>query len=413
MAEESGSMEVEIEEKIIFVPGFKGSKLVDAKTKQILWITGWEVLPFMIPNIALPDELPVPVQGFRCNKAPVVADAAAATPVAAPAPAPEPAPAADAKPKAVFVENLSPSVTSKTLNDFFSLCGPIESISIRPKPNAEDGTLEATVFFETSGAADTAVLLTNAILVDRTISITYFNGQTDDKSAAAKEGGAESAEKDAPSVWASLLAASYKFSDDVRARAVEVDTKYGVSKGFEDTVTKIDQTLGLTDKFNAVSTAVQQKSEELGVNQKMDAISASITQAGQSLEHAANVVLDSAMQNTYVSSAWTTLSGWGSSLISGWTQITQEADQIYPRQGKNPEPAAAAAAPAEGAAAAATADAAAAPSASEGAAAPSAAATDEDTVTVPSAAPQDEPKPAETAPKASADEIKIPSEPAN
>jgi len=302
--------------------------------------------------------------------------------------------ATESKPKAVFIENLSPSITSKTLNDFFSLCGTIESITLRPKPKAEDGTLEAIVFFESSSAADTAVLLTNAILVDRTISITYYKGSTDSEDGKDKEGGKDSSEGSAPSVWASLLAASYKFSDDVQARAAEFDTKYGVTKGFEDTVGKIDQTLGLTEKFNAMTAAVQQKSEELGVKQKMDALNAGLVSAGQSLERGANAVLDSAMQNAYVSSAWTTLSGWGSSLVSGWTQLTQEANQIYPRNQTT------AAAPA------------AVPESTAQPTSDPVVTTDSETVVVPtSEAPQEEPKPAESVHEPSSEEPKEP--PAN
>jgi len=314
--------------------------------------------------------------------------AAGVEPVAVDAPAA--GNAGDNKPKAVLVENLSPSVTTKTLNDFFSLCGTIESISLHPKAGVEDGTLEAVVSFETSGAADTAVLLTNAILVDRTISISYFNGQAEGEGAKpAKEGETEGGKSDQPSVWASILAASYKFSDDVRNRANEVDTKYGVTKGFADSVNKIDQTLGLTEKFNAMSSAVHQKSEELGVNQRMESINAGMTQAGQKIQGAANAVFDSAMQNQYVSSAWNTLAGWGSSLISGWTQITQEADQLYTQQTGRVRnaPAAAdanAAAPADAAAAAEPAAAAAAePAAAAAADAPAEAAAETDTIVVP------------------------------
>jgi len=307
-------------------------------------------------------------------------ESAAVEPAAATAP--------EEKPKAVFVENLSSSVTTKTLNDFFSLCGTIETITLRPKAGATDGTLEAIVYFDSSAAADTAVLLTNAILVDRTITITYFKGESKNEEEKPKEGEGEKE----PSVWASLLAATYKFSDDVRARASEVDNKYGVTKGFEETVDKIDQTLGITEKFNAMHSAVAQKSEELGVNQKMDAFNAGLTQAGQQIARSANAVFDSAMQNAYVSNAWTALSGWGSSLISGWTAISQEADDLYTKQTGNvrgaPKPSAEV--PAE-----------------------AAATTDADTVSVPTSAAQDEAKPAEKAPEASPEEVKMPAAPSN
>jgi len=313
--------------------------------------------------------------------------------VPAPAPANAPAPATtDAgttsgeKPKAVFVENLSPSVTTKMLNEFFSLCGPIESITVRPKPNAEDGSLEAIVFFETSGAADTAVLLTNAILVDRVISISYFKGSNakdfngeggaaDGKAAASGEASGE-----APSVWASILAAGQKFGENISNAAIQFDQNYGVVKGFEDTMEKIDTTLGISTKAAAISEAVQRKSEEYHVSEKIDAVGASLTQAGQQISRTANDMYEATMQNQYVSSALNTLSGWGSAIVSGWLSMTGQP---------NPAPASE---PEENAAAAATAE---------------TPASDPDNVTVPKDTTVSEEKP--KAAESSSDEVKIPS----
>lgn len=83
----------------------------------------------------------------------------------------------DNKDRAVLVENLSPSITSKTLNDFFFLCGPIQSITLSEPKDGEE-SLTAVVVFEESSAAGTAVLLTNAVLVGRTITVRYFNPET-------------------------------------------------------------------------------------------------------------------------------------------------------------------------------------------------------------------------------------------
>jgi len=299
--------------------------------------------------------------------------------------------AASEKPKAVFVENLNPTVTTKMLNEFFSLCGTIESITVRPKPNAEDGTLEAIVFFESSAAADTAVLLTNAILVDRSISITYFKGADvkDSEGNGAAGAAAAGGEEESPSVWATILAAGYKIVDGIQNAAMEVDQKYGVRKGFEDTMDKIDQSLGLSTKAAAFSNAVHQKSEELHVTEKIDAMSAKMTEAGEAIGRTANEMFDSAMQNEYVSSAWSTLSGWGSAIVSGWLAVTDEANALYTKQtgiDRNAPPAAAAAT--------------ATPDGSAAAAAPAPA--DADTVSVP--------KQAEQPAADSSDEVKIPAD---
>ena len=141
---------------------------------------------------------------------------------------------------------------------------------------------------------------------------------------------------------ASLLAASYKLGDDIRTRAAEVDTKYGVTQGFQNAVDRVDQSLGLTEKWTTFTTAVNAKSEELHVPEKMNAVGAGLQQAGEALGHAASTVVDSAMQNQYVSNAWTAISGWGTSIASGWNQLTQEAQAIYAQQTGTAAPASAA-----------------------------------------------------------------------
>jgi len=112
----------------------------------------------------------------------------------------------------------------------------------------------------------------------------------------------------------------------------QVDEKYGVTKGFESTMDKIDKTLGLSEKANAFSNAVHQKGEELHVNEKLDAMSAKMAQTSATISRAASNAFDSALQNQYVSSAWSALSSWGSSIAAGWNSITEEASQLYARQ---------------------------------------------------------------------------------
>jgi len=62
----------EIDERYVFVPGFKGSKLVDEKTREVIWLTGWGV--FSVPPLALPGERTLQLEGFHCHKGPLVAD---------------------------------------------------------------------------------------------------------------------------------------------------------------------------------------------------------------------------------------------------------------------------------------------------------------------------------------------------
>jgi hypothetical protein len=79
------------------------------------------------------------------------------------------------EPTAVFVTNISPSAGDKTVSDFFSFCGEIRSLVLRHAAGHADGTQEAIVTFESAAAAKTAQLLTNALIVDRAISVRIYN----------------------------------------------------------------------------------------------------------------------------------------------------------------------------------------------------------------------------------------------
>ena len=76
--EEQQQQEEQVEEEeefFVFVPGFKGSRLVDAKTREALWLSIWGALPFTpVPPLALPGERTLQLEGFHCNKGPVVPD---------------------------------------------------------------------------------------------------------------------------------------------------------------------------------------------------------------------------------------------------------------------------------------------------------------------------------------------------
>jgi RNA recognition motif-containing protein len=89
---------------------------------------------------------------------------------------------------AVWVKNLSPEVTKQTLLDFFSFCGEISAIKMRPMttettlppggaagdPNAS-GALEALVVFQSQAAKKTALVLDSATLKKRKISVSDAN----------------------------------------------------------------------------------------------------------------------------------------------------------------------------------------------------------------------------------------------
>lgn len=90
--------------------------------------------------------------------------------------------------RAVYVTNISPNANEKTVSDFFSFCGKISKLFVNKYvefqilPNSvadipffrEQETSSAVVEFETESAAKTALLLTNALIVDRPITVVPY-----------------------------------------------------------------------------------------------------------------------------------------------------------------------------------------------------------------------------------------------
>lgn len=64
----------------------------------------------------------------------------------------------------VHVEGISSQTTEKEVRDFFSFCGKISDISVKPTSNEPNATSSATVTFEKENAAKTALLLDNTQL---------------------------------------------------------------------------------------------------------------------------------------------------------------------------------------------------------------------------------------------------------
>jgi len=227
---------------------------------------------------------------------------------------PEEKPVVESK-TAVYVSNIAPDVTSKTLSDFFGFCGAIKTLVIRPDPTKEDGTQDAAVDFETDSAAKTALILTNAAIGDRAITIVPYvssmgilepaaggdseSGQTGESAEAQKSG----------SFMDTIVSGGQKIGNGIQKGALEIDEK-----------------LKIREKFNTAVAAVQRTWEEQHVVENVKAFgnraSTSLETAGAAIVAGANSVGEAAMKNQYVSSAWGALSSWGSSMAKGWRNLT-------------------------------------------------------------------------------------------
>ncbi|KAJ6620751.1 hypothetical protein B0H10DRAFT_2020438 [Mycena sp. CBHHK59/15] len=131
----------------------------------------------------------------------------------------------------VHVSGVAPTTTETHLHDFFT----IESIDFK-------GTT-ATIHFEKSSAAKTALMLNGGTLDSATLSVT---SETEHHDEEQTEGGTHIEQSDKPraGIAAEYLAKGYTLSDTILTRAIEIDNKQGISKRFLSYLQSVDTTVG-------------------------------------------------------------------------------------------------------------------------------------------------------------------------
>jgi len=201
-----------------------------------------------------------------------------ATPTTAPAPAAS-TPVIPQGSASVIVKNIVPTTTPPThrvLTDFFSFCGNIAALSITPTED-NSGLVTAVVTFETEGAAKTAVLLNNALIHDKPISVEIAPVGFVPPSSSVGTDQLPHQDQQGPrteeSVVQSLLDHGYKLGNDALSTAKEWDAQAGISQsissGFAAVASKVDeldQNWQISNKFKAFGDGVAAKAAE--VNQE-------------------------------------------------------------------------------------------------------------------------------------------------
>lgn len=153
----------------------------------------------------------------------------------------------------VHVSNISGSTTDGEIRDFFSFCGKISDIKV----TTEGESKKAEVTFEKETAKKTALLLNNTQLGSQHISVTSATGDNeDDGSHFSKNADRDSdeitqEEKPRARILAEYLAHGYVIGDATLQRAIELDSKHGVSNRFLNTLQGFDQKLHATDRAKA------------------------------------------------------------------------------------------------------------------------------------------------------------------
>ncbi|PSS37035.1 hypothetical protein PHLCEN_2v1074 [Hermanssonia centrifuga] len=139
----------------------------------------------------------------------------------------------------VHVANIAPQTTEHHLHDFFTFCGKITTVHFDPT------THSATIHFEKSSAAKTALMLNGGTLDGEQLSVTSPTDHQDDvHHDQYPELPIDQTDKPRAGIAAEYLARGYKLSDQVLQRAIEIDSQKGISTKFLSYIQSLDSTLG-------------------------------------------------------------------------------------------------------------------------------------------------------------------------
>jgi len=138
----------------------------------------------------------------------------------------------------VKVSGIAPSTTEAQLHDFFTFCGQIVSIQENEKGSA-------TIAFEKSSAAKTALMLDGGALDGSTLSVeSDVVHQDDHQTPRPHERHIEQSDKPRAGIAAEYLAKGYSLSDHILKRAIEIDNTQGISKRFLNYFHHLDKSVG-------------------------------------------------------------------------------------------------------------------------------------------------------------------------
>jgi hypothetical protein len=161
----------------------------------------------------------------------------------------------------VHVEGISHKTTEKEVQDFFSFCGKIQNISVKPSSGEPEATKSASVTFEKESAAKTALLLDSTQLGDAQVHVKAAQSLEQlaggDKSAegeAHHEHDIPQEEKPRTRIIAEYLAHGYRLSDQVVQRAISFDQKNGISSRFSKALSDFDTRYKATERTRSVDT---------------------------------------------------------------------------------------------------------------------------------------------------------------
>ncbi|PYH89657.1 hypothetical protein BO71DRAFT_402881 [Aspergillus ellipticus CBS 707.79] len=157
----------------------------------------------------------------------------------------------------VHVQGIAPATSDKEVQDFFSFCGKITSISVTPVSGETGAHKSATVTFEKEAAAKTALLLDHTQLGSSLVEVKAAQSLDDIAGEHAASAGEakdeqnqdlEQEDKPRSRIVAEYLAHGYAVSDNAIQKAIALDQKHGFSTRFTTALTSFDSKYHATDR---------------------------------------------------------------------------------------------------------------------------------------------------------------------
>ncbi|KAK7404294.1 hypothetical protein VNO78_05073 [Psophocarpus tetragonolobus] len=218
----------------------------------------------------------------------------------------------------VKVTNISSSATEQDLREFLTFPGKIEHIEMQSdKGNSQ----VAYVTFSNPDGAETAVLLSGAVVCGQSLTIVLAPDYAPPASAASETGNDEDAEsglRKAEDVVTSMLAKGFILGKGALNRAKSFDEKHKLSSKATAKVVSLDQRVGLSEKISAGTIIVNDKVKEMDEKyQVSEKTKSACSVAGQSVSTAGSAI----MKNRYVLTGATWVTG-------AYNRVAKAAEEV-------------------------------------------------------------------------------------
>ncbi|XP_072974440.1 binding partner of ACD11 1-like isoform X2 [Typha angustifolia] len=212
--------------------------------------------------------------------------------------------------RTVRVGNISLDASERDIREFFSFSGDIEYVEMQSET---EWSKVAYITFKESQGAQTAMLLSGATIVNRSVTVTPVENyqlppEAYRKVLRGEVSPTESAVKKAEDVVSSMLAKGFVLSKDALSRARLLDEQHQLLSSASATVASLDSRIGLSEKISMGTSIFSSKAREVDERFQVSEIARSAISAA---EQTASIASSAIMSNRYVSTG----ASWFSSAI--------------------------------------------------------------------------------------------------